>query len=127
LKRRAERGKYEKRGKRCREWSKKESEKLKRLLYIVLILVFISGCLHSAPDRYINGEIWIRFEEGVNETQAVELIDDYGISIKYSSYKEEEDFFLMRVVVPKGEESKYVELLEQEKIVFSVWRALADP
>ena len=110
---------------------KGETKRRKRLIIItVLILLILLSILivsytkRDRSPRYVDGELNIIFNETVNETQAIEIIESYNLEIiEYPS----EYFVAYRIKVPDGKENYYINLLEKYSEIKEVKRVFNTP
>ena len=98
------------------------------VLFIGIIIVlncYSLGCIKDEPKkRYRDGELFIRFNSTLNETEAEDIIANYGLEIIQKPNRPNASY---KIEVPDGKEDYYVELLEKNPNIISVDRVNEDP
>ena len=86
---------------------------------ISLLIIPFSGCIGSDnnnenDNEYSKGYIIVNFKEGINYTEAINIIEKYNLTIFSFTYDEETNIGEGIIKVPEEKEQYYINLLKQD-------------
>ena len=91
----------------------------------ILLSIMLCGCTDDddcgMENAYDEGLIMVEFIDGVNETQAYEIINQYNLTIGGLLF--EDDYVIKcEVEVSRGNEKYYADLLGQDPFIKDAYR-----
>jgi len=99
------------------------------ILIIVIGIILIPGCIEdkkndSKKNHYVEGELYILFNDTINDSQARDIIKSYELDLLYAPSNNSGAY---KVKVPIGKENYYIEILTENKYIEKVERVKEDP
>jgi len=88
-----------------------------QILFIILFIILAAN-LVNAQDNYASGKILVSFNEGVTKIDADNLINSYNLEFSIMDLSLNNiTKILATIIVPEGEEQKWIDTFEKEAIV----------